>query len=478
MRWRRRASPPSGQGRMRRFWRAARCSQAPDEKYGIPTAGYEVFEKPQEALDYIRKQDTYPAVIKADGLALGKGVILCDTYAEAEEAVKAVSWRTGFRRVGQAGVVLRNSTDRAGGVRARLCRRPKTVIEYNCRFGIPDGFPPPGPQAGWSLTGDEGPNTGGMGIHQPLNPHYVLSTWQRTPIGVWSMDEALPARPFGRHAEREGRPFKGCLFFGLMLTPDGPLYSGKEIHTGFSRKVIEYNCRYLHGGIGGGTGEKRLRIGRGGLEADEGGQDGGGRADGRPRSGRFRNWRARSPAFPEFVRRRAKRKCRRCMSSFSLSSNRGGRFGRGTVGAAESTVRDCRKPDLPAGGADWKTTAEICWKARASQLSDAALKQLESSVEMAKSTYESAKENLGHPEKRAGCRLCRDRFGGRGTSSSLMSSAGITVKDDTAVYAEITLGKYDIARVQAGQKAKISVPSADFEGKWSRSVQSPRPARP
>lgn len=84
-------------------------------------------------------------------------------------------------------------------------------------------------------------------------------------------------------------------------------------------------------------------------------------------------------------------------------------------------------------------------------------------MEMAKSSYESAKENLDTLKKG----LVAD-FAGIvsevGTSSSLMSSAGITVKDDTAVYAEITLGKYDIARVQAGQKAKISVPSADFEG--------------
>lgn len=102
-------------------------------------------------------------------------------------------------------------------------------------------------------------------------------------------------------------------------------------------------------------------------------------------------------------------------------------------------------------------------ESQSSQLSDAALKQLESSMEMAKSTYESAKENLDTLKKG----LVAD-FAGIvsevGTSSSLMSSAGITVKDDTAVYAEITLGKYDIARVQAGQKAKISVPSADFEG--------------
>lgn len=100
---------------------------------------------------------------------------------------------------------------------------------------------------------------------------------------------------------------------------------------------------------------------------------------------------------------------------------------------------------------------------QSSQLSDATLGQLESSVELAKSTYETAKDNLDTLEKG----LVAD-FAGIvsevGTSASLMSSAGITVKDDTSVYAEITLGKYDIARVKAGQKAKISVPSADFEG--------------
>ena len=93
------------------------------KKYGIPTAGYEVFDKPEEALEYIRRQDRYPAVIKADGLALGKGVVLCTDYQEACKAVAGDHGGSGVRRIRQSGGGG-GVPHRAGGIRAGLYRRP------------------------------------------------------------------------------------------------------------------------------------------------------------------------------------------------------------------------------------------------------------------------------------------------------------------------------------------------------------------
>lgn len=179
------------------------------KKYGIPTAGYEVFEKPQEALDYIRKQDTYPAVIKADGLALGKGVILCDTYAEAEEAVKSIMEDRIFGASGSRVVVEEFLTGPEVSVLAFTdgkTIRPMVSAKDHKR----------------AFDGDMGPNTGGMGTVSP-NPYYDDKA------AAFCMEHIF--RPTIDAMNAEGRPFKGCLFFGLMLTPAGP-------------KVIEYNCRF------------------------------------------------------------------------------------------------------------------------------------------------------------------------------------------------------------------------------------------
>lgn len=177
--------------------------------YGIPTARYEVFEDPAEALRYIREQDRYPAVVKADGLALGKGVILCDTYEEACQAVKSLMEDKVFGASGSRVVVEEYLTGPEVSVLAFT--DGKTVKPMVSAKDHKRAF-----------DGDRGPNTGGMGNISP-NPHYTQAD------ADWCMEHIF--QPTVDAMRKEGRPFKGCLFFGLMLTPDGP-------------KVIEYNCRF------------------------------------------------------------------------------------------------------------------------------------------------------------------------------------------------------------------------------------------
>lgn len=179
------------------------------KKYNIPTAGYKVFDKPEEALTYIRKKDKYPAVIKADGLALGKGVILCDNYAEAKEAVKEIMQDRIFGASGNHVVVEEFLTGPEVSVLAFT--DGKTVVPMVSSKDHKRAF-----------DGNMGPNTGGMGTISP-NPFYDEET------ADYCMKHIF--RPTIDAMNREGRPFKGCLYFGLMLTPDGP-------------KVIEYNCRF------------------------------------------------------------------------------------------------------------------------------------------------------------------------------------------------------------------------------------------
>lgn len=179
------------------------------KKYGIPTARYEVFDQPQEALNYIRRQDCYPAVIKADGLALGKGVILCDTYEQAREAIRDIMENRIFGQSGSRVVVEEFLTGPEVSVLAftdGYTIRPMVSAKDHKR----------------AFDGDMGPNTGGMGTISP-NPHYTQAD------ADWCMEHIF--QPTIDAMREEGRPFKGCLFFGLMLTPDGP-------------KVIEYNCRF------------------------------------------------------------------------------------------------------------------------------------------------------------------------------------------------------------------------------------------
>ena len=178
------------------------------KKYGIPTARYEVFSKPAEALDYLKEAD-YPIVIKADGLALGKGVLIPTNYAEAEDAIKSIMEDKVFGASGNEVVIEEFLTGPEVSVLAftdGTAIAPMVSSMDHKRAG----------------DGDTGLNTGGMGTIAP-NPYYTAD------VAKTCMNEIfLPTLAAMR---AEGCPFKGCLYFGLMITPGGP-------------KVIEYNCRF------------------------------------------------------------------------------------------------------------------------------------------------------------------------------------------------------------------------------------------
>ncbi|HEX3017208.1 MAG TPA: phosphoribosylamine--glycine ligase, partial [Caproicibacter sp.] len=175
------------------------------KKYHIPTAGYEVFDDPQKALDYIKAQGTYPAVIKADGLALGKGVIIAANFEEAKSGIKTIMEDKVFGASGNQVVIEEFLTGPEVSVLAFTdgkCVKPMVSSKDHKR----------------ALDDDKGLNTGGMGTISP-NPYYtpeIAETCMKTIF-----------LPTIRAMQEEGRPFKGCLYFGLMITSDGP-------------KVIEY----------------------------------------------------------------------------------------------------------------------------------------------------------------------------------------------------------------------------------------------
>lgn len=179
------------------------------KKYNIPTAGYEVFNNAHKAMDYIKKQSKFPTVIKADGLALGKGVIIAKDCEEAQNAVKSIMEDKKFGASGNNIVIEEFLTGPEVSVLS-FCDG-KTVVpmissmDHKC-----------------ALDGDKGLNTGGMGTIAP-NPFYTKEVADKCMKTIFL--------PTIRAMEKEGRAFKGCLYFGLMLTPDGP-------------KVIEYNCRF------------------------------------------------------------------------------------------------------------------------------------------------------------------------------------------------------------------------------------------
>ena len=178
-------------------------------KYHIPTAGYEVFDDPSKALEFIKSKNTYPSVIKADGLALGKGVIIAADYAEAENAVKTIMEDKKFGDSGNKVVIEEFLTGPEVSVLAFTdgkCVKPMVSSKDHKR----------------AFDGDKGLNTGGMGTISP-NPYYtedIAETCMKTIF-----------LPTVNAMNREGRVFKGCLYFGLMITKDGP-------------KVIEYNSRF------------------------------------------------------------------------------------------------------------------------------------------------------------------------------------------------------------------------------------------
>ncbi len=179
------------------------------KKYGIPTAGYEVFEQPEKAFGYIKAQGKYPVVIKADGLALGKGVVIAQTEAEAEKALHSIMEDKIFGASGNRVVVEEFLTGPEVSVLAFTdgnAMKPMVSSKDHKR----------------AYDGDKGPNTGGMGTISP-NPYYTEEMARRC------MEEIF--LPTMKAMNAEGRKFKGCLYFGLMLTPQGP-------------KVIEYNSRF------------------------------------------------------------------------------------------------------------------------------------------------------------------------------------------------------------------------------------------
>ncbi len=178
------------------------------KKYGIPTAQYQVFTEPEAAKKYLQTAPL-PAVIKADGLALGKGVIIAQTLAEAEAAVSDMMENKVFGDSGSR-VVIEEFLE-GPEVSVLAFTDGKTVKPMVSSMDHKR-----------ALDGDRGLNTGGMGTIAP-NPYYTKEVARRC------MDEIF--LPTIRAMEKEGCPFKGCLYFGLMVTKNGP-------------KVIEYNCRF------------------------------------------------------------------------------------------------------------------------------------------------------------------------------------------------------------------------------------------
>ncbi|MCI5956240.1 MAG: phosphoribosylamine--glycine ligase [Clostridiales bacterium] len=177
-------------------------------RYGIPTARYEAFDDARKALAYVA-QARCPIVVKADGLALGKGVLICQTNAEAEAAVDEMMRGGRFGASGSR-VVVEEFLE--GPEVSVLCFTDGTTIRPMVASMDHKR----------ALDGDEGLNTGGMGVIAP-NPYYTPEVAQRC------MEEIF--LPTLEAMRREGCPFRGCLYFGLMITADGP-------------KVIEYNCRF------------------------------------------------------------------------------------------------------------------------------------------------------------------------------------------------------------------------------------------
>lgn len=178
------------------------------KKYNIPTASYETFEDPEKALQYLETAKL-PIVLKADGLALGKGVLICDTLEEAKAGVKEIMQDKHFGSAGNKMVIEEFMTGREVSVLAFVdgkTVRPMTSAQDHKR----------------AKDGDQGLNTGGMGNFSP-SPFYTeeVDDFCRKHIFQPTVD-AMAA---------EGREFKGVIFFGLMLTPEGP-------------KVLEYNARF------------------------------------------------------------------------------------------------------------------------------------------------------------------------------------------------------------------------------------------
>ena len=179
------------------------------KKYGIPTAKYETFDDPAKVMAYIKAEGKYPVVIKADGLALGKGVLICENEQQAADGVKEIMLDKKFGASGNHVVVEEFLTGPEVSVLSFTDGKVvKPMVSSMDHKRANDH--------------DTGLNTGGMGTVAP-NPYYTPE------IAAECMEKIFLPTIHAMNAE--GCPFKGCLYFGLMLTPDGP-------------KVIEYNCRF------------------------------------------------------------------------------------------------------------------------------------------------------------------------------------------------------------------------------------------
>lgn len=178
------------------------------KKYGIPTAAYETFHSPEAALAYLETA-TVPIVLKADGLALGKGVLICSTREEAKEGVKTLMLDKQFGSAGDCIVVEQFMTGREVSVLSFVDGKTiKIMTSAQDHKRAKDG--------------DKGLNTGGMGTFSP-SPFYTKEVDEYCKKHIYQATvDAMAA---------EGREFKGIIFFGLMLTADGP-------------KVLEYNARF------------------------------------------------------------------------------------------------------------------------------------------------------------------------------------------------------------------------------------------
>lgn len=179
------------------------------KKYGIPTAAYENFDDPKAALQYLETEAKFPIVLKADGLALGKGVLICQNLEEAKAGVRTIMEDRQFGAAGNRMVIEEFMTGREVSVLSFV--DGKTI---RCMTSAQDHK-----RAG---DGDTGLNTGGMGTFSP-SPFYTEE--------VEAFCEKHIFQPTVDAMAAEGRPFKGIIFFGLMLTPEGP-------------RVLEYNARF------------------------------------------------------------------------------------------------------------------------------------------------------------------------------------------------------------------------------------------
>ena len=178
------------------------------QRYQIPTARYAAFSRMEEALAYVESAPL-PTVVKADGLALGKGVVIAQTRQEARQAVQAMMEEKRFGDSGSRVVIEEFLTGPEVSVLAFT--DGKTLVPMVSSMDHKR-----------ALDNDEGLNTGGMGTVAP-NPYYTPEIAETCMQTIFL--------PTIRAMAQEGRPFRGCLYFGLMLTPQGP-------------KVIEYNCRF------------------------------------------------------------------------------------------------------------------------------------------------------------------------------------------------------------------------------------------